>query len=122
MTAKPTARTKGARGERAGEGYLRQRGYEILERNVRSPFGEIDLVARDGKTLVFIEVKSRRSRTFGFPEEAVDQRKQDRLVRLATWYLMRRHQEEQLVRFDVLAVEMASGEPVLRLIQDAIEL
>ena len=121
MTPTHDRRTTGALGEQVGEAYLKERGYEILERNVRSPFGEIDLVAREAGTLVFIEVKTRRSRLFGFPEEAVSARKRERLFRLASWYLSQRWRTKVPVRFDVLAVELFEDKPAVRLIQNAFE-
>ena len=73
----------GRRGERAAEKYLRRNGYRIVARNFRAAGAEIDLVAMDGETLVFVEVKTRRSRISGAPEEAVDERKQTRMRRAA---------------------------------------
>ncbi|OGW80568.1 MAG: YraN family protein [Omnitrophica bacterium RIFCSPLOWO2_12_FULL_44_17] len=108
-------------GEDIATEYLKRRGYKIIQRNCRSPFGEIDLVAQDGNTLVFVEVKTRHGCEFGFPEEAVHQKKREQLIRLATWYLMKHTKKEMPVRFDILAVELKTGEPEIRLIQNAIE-
>jgi len=77
-------------------------GYRIIERNCRSRWGELDLVAYDGDTLVFVEVKARRSLEFGEPAYAVDRRKQSRLIRLAERYLSRRRLGEPTCRFDVV--------------------
>lgn len=73
----------GRRGERAAEKYLRRHGYRIVTRNFRAAGAEIDLIAMDGDTLVFVEVKTRRNRAAGAPEEAVDARKQSRMRRAA---------------------------------------
>jgi uncharacterized protein (TIGR00252 family) len=73
----------GRRGERAAEKYLKRNGYRIVARNFRASGAEIDLVAIDGETLVFVEVKTRRSRSAGAPEDAVDERKQSRMRRAA---------------------------------------
>ena len=73
----------GRRGERAAEKYLRRNGYRIVKRNFRAAGAEIDLVAMDGDVLVFVEVKTRRSRDAGAPEEAVDERKQKQIRRAA---------------------------------------
>ena len=89
---------------------------------MRSPFGEIDLVADDGGTLVFVEVKAKRSLDFGFPEEAVGGRKKSKLGRLASWYLSRHPKIRAPLRFDVLAIQMDGPEPAVRLIQNAFEL
>ena len=84
-----TRKKFGLQAERVAERYLQERGYRILERNVRSVFGELDLVALDGQTLVFCEVKSHRGRQDFHPGESIHVRKQKRLVRLASRYLQR---------------------------------
>lgn len=118
----PSNRAKGKLGERLGEDYLMRQGYKILERNVRSPFGEIDLVADHRGTLVFIEIKARRDNVFGYPEEAVGDRKKQRLIRLASWYLSCREGKPPSVRFDVLAIQEEGEERGVRLIRNAFEL
>lgn len=99
----------GQQGESDAEGYLRRKGYRILERNARSSSGELDLIAQDGKVLVFVEVKARRTDAFGGAVYAVDGRKQVRLVRLAAQYLARHRLRDQLCRFDVVLVHDAQG-------------
>lgn len=94
----------GKRGEDAAARFLKKRGLDIVERNVRSRFGEIDLVAREGKTLVFVEVKCRRARDGDPPQAAVTPPKQRRLGRLASGYLRRKRLTEVPCRFDVVAV------------------
>ena len=79
----------GQEGETAAEQYLRRKGYRIVERNLRSSVGELDLVAEDGPVLVFVEVKARRSDAFGGAIHAVHQRKQEKLIQLAAQYLAR---------------------------------
>jgi putative endonuclease len=91
----------GRDGEDTAARYLRRLGYEIVARNVRMPFGELDLVALDGEVIVFIEVKARRSRG-GL--EAVDRRKQRRLARLAIAFLQSAGWLDRAARFDVVAV------------------
>jgi putative endonuclease len=98
----------GRRGERAAEKHLRRNGYRIVARNFRAAGAEIDLVAMDGETLVFVEVKTRRSFAAGAPEEAVDERKQQRLRRAAEVFATRYRAEDTEMRFDVVAVD-ASG-------------
>jgi putative endonuclease len=97
-------RTLGERGEAAAARYLRRLGYRIVGRRVRTRLGEIDLVAVDGRTVVFVEVKTRRSDQQGHPSEAVDLAKQRRLTRLATAYLKRRRLLHCAARFDIVAV------------------
>ena len=121
MRSKALNQTTGKLGEQLGEVYLKKHGYHILERNVRSPFGEIDLVANHQGILVFIEIKTRRNRDFGFAEEAVDRHKKNQLVRLAAWYLMR-YPKQPPARFDVLAIYVGQAEPEIHLIQDAFSL
>jgi putative endonuclease len=94
----------GARGERAAARYLQRCGYQIVSRSDRGKLGEIDLVAIDGRTIVFVEVKTRRSQAAGHPAEAVDRKKQRRLTRLALSYLKRYGLLEYPARFDVVAV------------------
>ncbi len=97
------------RGEKAAKAYLRGRGYTILEENYRTPLGEIDLIAREGDTLVFIEVKTRRSGLFGLPQEAVTAAKRHQIVKVAEYYLSRAGSPAADCRFDVVAVAL-SGE------------
>jgi putative endonuclease len=94
----------GQRGERAAESYLRKLRYKIVARRERGPLGELDLVAVDGRTVVFIEVKTRRSHDAGHPAEAVGPEKQQRLTRLALAFLKRHDLLEHSSRFDVLAI------------------
>jgi putative endonuclease len=98
------ARPLGRRGEEAAARYLCRRGYKILARGDRSRPGELDLVAAQGRTIVFVEVKTRRSQQAGHPAEAVDADKQRRLTRLAVTWLKRHGLLERAARFDVIAV------------------
>ena len=103
-------RQTGIDGEYIGSEYLLSRGYAILERNFRTFYGEIDLIARDGGTLVFVEIKRRRSASFGRPEEAVHRRKQERIVRSALHYIKMKRLQGTPLRFDVLAIGPGSGD------------
>lgn len=95
----------GAKQEQFACKWLEQRGYRIVERNFRCRSGEIDIVAREGGYLVFVEVKYRRSGESGLPQEAVDWRKQRAISRVALYYLHRfGYQETTPVRFDVVAL------------------
>lgn len=97
--------TLGQQGEAAAARYLRRLGYKILVRGDR----ELDLVAVDGRTLVFVEVKTRRSTDAGEPADAVDQVKQRRLTRLALGYMKRHGLLAYPARFDVIAVVWPEG-------------
>jgi putative endonuclease len=109
----------GRRGERAAEKYLRHNGYRIVARNFRAAGAEIDLVAMDGETLVFIEVKTRRSRIAGAPEEAVDKRKQTRMRRAAEVFAQRYRADEVEMRFDIAAVDASGRRLEIELLRNA---
>ena len=94
----------GKRGEEAAARYLEARGLRLLDAGYRTPAGELDLIAEEGDVLVFVEVKTRSSLRCGRPAEAVDARKQARIVRAAQLYLLRRRPYECLCRFDVVEV------------------
>jgi putative endonuclease len=112
----------GRRGEEAAERHLESRGYRVLERRYRTRAGEIDFIAVDGPTLVFVEVKTRSSLTFGRPAEAVGPRKRARIAAAASLYLAFRGGAERPCRFDVVeVVEDAGGTHRVRLIRDAFE-
>ena len=109
----------GRRGEDAAALFLRRAGYKILERNYRTPVGELDIVARSGKLIVFVEVKTRRSSAFGTPQEAVGTHKQRQIVRAAQWYLGDGGGKGLQPRFDVIAVLERDGEPQIEHLVDA---
>jgi putative endonuclease len=112
----------GLRGESVAADVLTRRGYRIVERNCRSRWGELDVVAYDGETLVFVEVKARRAAQFGDPAYAVDRRKQARLVQLAERYLARRRLGEPPCRFDVVLVdERPARAPQVEVITNAFD-
>jgi putative endonuclease len=118
------AKTLGQRGEAAAERFLRRRGYKTLARSDRFGPGELDLVMLDGKTIVFVEVKTRQSQAMGHPAEAVDAHKQRRLTRMAVAFLKRHRLLESCpARFDVVAVTWPDGKrrPMIEHIKDAFE-
>jgi len=94
----------GRMGEDAAARYLQRLGMTILQRNVSTPVGELDLVARQRRTLVFVEVKTRRSSAFGSPAEAVGPRKQRQIIRSAKWYLNDNPAKSLQPRFDVVSI------------------
>ena len=97
-------REAGAVGENAAAVFLESRGMKILARNFRRPTGEIDLIARDGKNVVFVEVKRRSSLRYGRPAEAVNRTKQLHILRTAMLCLAENRLEDAPVRFDVIEV------------------
>jgi putative endonuclease len=117
----PRAKTLGQRGEAAAARFLEKKGYIIVARSDRMRHGELDLVAVDQRTVVFVEVKTRRSHDAGHPSDAVDEDKQRRLTRLALTYLKRHHLLEYPARFDVVAVTWADDgrEPVIEHYENA---
>lgn len=119
----PRPRTLGQRGEAVAARFLKKKGYILVARSDRMRLGEIDLVAVDGRTVVFVEVKTRRSHDSGHPAEAVDEDKQRRLTRLALTYLKRHGLLEYPARFDVVAVTWADDrrEPAIEHIPNAFE-
>jgi putative endonuclease len=112
----------GRAGESEAERYLRSKGYRIVERNVRSPSGELDLVAEAGDVLVFVEVKARRSSAHGGAAYAVDGRKRARLIRLASQYLACHRVRTRSCRFDVVLYTGGMDQPaVIQHIENAFE-
>ena len=98
-------------GEEIGCNYLAERGYVILKRNLRTPHGEIDILASKENILVFIEVKTRSSNRFGFPETAVSPRKQAHMLRAAEAYFDNHPDAPETWQFDVLAITSEPGCP-----------
>src|SRR5512136_2041318 len=109
-------RQLGRRGEEIAADYLRQQGYTLLARNWRCPAGEVDIVAREGETLAFVEVRTRRAGSRqGTPEESVTARKQARLVEVAQTYLQEAGLDDAAWRLDVVAIEVGGRGEVTRI-------
>jgi putative endonuclease len=123
VTRRDSKGSLGRRGEAAAARYLKRRGYKILARGSRFKPGELDLVALDGKTIVFVEVKTRQSPDAGHPAEAVNLAKQRRLTRLAVTFLKRYGLLEHPARFDVIAVTWLEGtrRPAIEHFENAFE-
>jgi len=122
-TATIDVQNLGPRGEEAALRALKKAGYRILERNYRCPLGEVDLIARDGNSLVFVEVKS--GLIHGFPpRQRVDRRKKSKLSQLAHFFMREKGLEGVSARFDVVEVnfEDPSQEPKVAIIPNAFEL
>jgi len=105
----------GKLGETVAVQQLEARGFQILERNWRVLEGEVDIVAEEGGTVVFVEVKTRRSRKFGFPEEAITRKKRARLIKAALAYLEENHLQDVSWRFDLIAIECYPNGEVYRI-------
>ena len=117
-----TGKRTGKKGEDLAAAYLTETGYRIIERNYRCVFGEIDIVAWEGETLVFAEVKSRRTEAYGAPELAVGREKQNKISKIALNYLSEKHLHRFPARFDVVAVKLLPAGTRIELIRDAFEL
>jgi putative endonuclease len=122
MPPKGTIRLTGLLGEDLAAVHLRSAGYQIIEKNYRCPFGEVDIVARDGESIVFVEVKSRRSGKFGVPQLAVGAKKQEKLSKIALYYLKENRLHGRRARFDVVAVRILPEGNGIDLIKNAFDL
>ena len=105
----------GQLGEKLTCDFLREKGYQILSQNYRTRGGEIDIVAKEGETIVFVEVKTRLNRTFGYPEEAIDARKQHKLAMTAECYLREHNLYDADYRIDAIGIEMGQDGRLINL-------
>lgn len=96
-------------GEDLAARYLSQKGYLILARNVRTEYGEIDIVAQRDQTMVFVEVKTRTNRDFGYPETALTEKKKSHLLKAIQAYLQKENSEPTAWQVDVLAIQREKG-------------
>lgn len=96
-------------GEEIAVAYLKQNGYQIIERNFECRQGEIDIIAKDKNDLVFVEVKTRSSALYGLPKEAVDKTKKKHIYRSAEYYIYRKHLENYPIRIDVIEIFKKQG-------------
>ena len=102
--------------------YLKKSGYKILMQNYRTKLGEIDIIAKDKDTLVFVEVKARRSSYYGNPKWGVTLKKQKKISMVALCYLKSIKQSRTKARFDVVAISAGGDKPKIELIKNAFEL
>ena len=112
----------GAIGETIAARHLKKKGYKILDRNYRTKLGEIDIVAKDKDTIVFVEVKARRSSQYGSPKWAVTPKKQRKISMAALFYLKETKQIRAKARFDVVSITAIEEEPRIEIIKNAFEL
>jgi len=113
-------RQTGARWEKTAESFLCSHGLKLLQRNFSSRFGEIDLIMEEEKTIVFVEVKFRKSNEHGSGADAVTLHKQNRISRTAGWYLAKNpHRAEQFCRFDVISIDPQSRKQGIKWIKNA---
>lgn len=102
--------------------HLKKNGYKILEQNYRNKLGEIDIIAKEKGTLVFVEVKARRTPFFGNPKWSVTFKKQRKISMVALYYLKSTKQTQIKARFDVVALSWAEDNPQIEIIKNAFEL
>ena len=112
----------GEKSETLAVWYLKKNGYKILEQNYRTKLGEIDIIAKEKKTLVFVEVKSRRSGRYGNPKWAVTPKKQRKISMVALSYLKATKQTDARARFDVVAITSNQDAPQIEIVKNAFEL
>ncbi|MCH8973890.1 MAG: YraN family protein [Chloroflexi bacterium] len=118
----PSARSNlGTRGEALAAAHLEGLGMCIATRNYRSRYGEVDLVAHDGDTLVFVEVKTRRTNSYGTPEESITPRKLDRLAKTAARYLQEHGLEQRPWRVDLVAIKLGKDGPTFNHVRSIVE-
>jgi putative endonuclease len=109
-------------GEDMACGYLESQGYQIIKRNFRSRLGELDIIAKEDDTLVFIEVKAKSNTDFGLPQEMVGYKKQQKLIKVAYSYLKEEKLDDISWRIDVVAIiKDKSGGKSIKLIKNAVE-
>jgi putative endonuclease len=113
--------TTGKEGEKIAADFLKKNGYRIKEINFRCGLGEIDIIAQEKGELVFIEVKTRKSRELGYPEQAVGTRKQKKMSQLALWYLHKKNITDAGTRFDVVAITILPSGTEIKLIKNAFD-
>lgn len=111
----------GKLGEEQAVARLKKEGYRVLARNYRNTFGEIDIIAQDGKTLCFIEVRTRTETWHGHPFESISAVKQKKIIRAAQAYLAREGDEDTDARFDVVAVTPQDGGYLVEVLKNAFE-
>ena len=117
----PQSARTGRAGERKAAALLKKQGYRIVERNWRSPMGEVDIIAVEDGCLVFIEVKTRSSPAFGDPSEAVGPDKRRKIIQSALWYANRHRMADTPIRFDIVSVYRAGRKYHVEILRNAFE-
>ncbi|MDH3444399.1 MAG: YraN family protein [Deltaproteobacteria bacterium] len=122
MVGENSKQLLGREGERVAEHYLKKKGYTVVERNYRCRGGEVDLIVLDRRIIVFVEVKTRTAHEFGSPLEAVETRKQRRMIHAAQFFLHEKKLHQRDARFDVVGISWPGNDPVVEHIQNAFEI
>ena len=122
MSVNNARQVLGKEGERIAERFLKKKGYKLVERNYRCAAGEIDLILLDHRVIVFVEVKTRTGHGFGTPLEAVEFRKQRKMIHAAQYFLSAKGLHQREARFDVVGISWPQSEPLVEHIENAFEL
>ena len=109
-------------GEELAYKKIKSLGYKKIIRNYKCPLGEVDLIANDGDTLVFVETKTRKGKSVGYAKEAVTARKRRQLSKVALFYMKSNNCCETKARVDVIAVSLKGGTPLIEVIKNAFDL
>lgn len=112
----------GKEGERIAAQYLKRKGYKLVERNYRCAAGEVDLIVLDRRVIVFVEVKTRSGDRFGTPLEAVQSKKQQKMIQTAQFFLNEKGLQQREARFDVVGITWPGREPMVEHVENAFEL
>ena len=102
--------------------HLKKQGYKIIEQNYRTKLGEIDIIAKEKDTLVFVEVKSRKSASYGNPKYAVTPKKMRKISMVALYFLKMTNQSASKARFDVVSISHGNKDPEIEIIKNAFDL
>lgn len=119
-TKKDGRKELGQAGEKMAEVFLKKQGYRILERNYQTPYGEIDLIARESREIVFIEVRTRRGADFGTPIESLTRNKISHWEKSASSYLQKSGDFDQPIRFDFVGIDLSEKTPKISLTKNVI--
>jgi putative endonuclease len=122
MSVNNAKQVLGKEGERIAEQYLKRKGYRLVERNFRCSAGEVDLIVLDRRVIVFVEVKTRTGHGFGTPLEAVQPRKQRKMMQAAQFFLSQKKLHQRDARFDVVGISWPGREPMVEHIENAFDL
>ncbi|RPH52940.1 MAG: YraN family protein [Desulfobacteraceae bacterium] len=112
----------GKESESTAARYLKKKGYKIIEQNYRTKLGEIDIIAKEKNTIVFVEVKSRKSASYGNPKYAVTPKKMRKISMVALYFLKVTNQSSSKARFDVVSISHGGEDPQIEIIKNAFDL
>ena len=109
----------GNKGESLAENYIKRKGYKIIQRNYRCRLGEIDIIAKDDDTIVFIEVRTKQNENFGSPQDSVTSTKISKISKTALRFIQEKNLSGFSYRFDFIAITFSQGKPNIEHIENA---